>query len=848
MQRSKRTALALHNALTRLIGCLVLLTLMHPVQAGLSVGNNIALSTQSSFENAPATAVNADSGQFLAVWTRNEPDPATPEVPIHKIIARRVGNDGAPLGTEFLVSGSQPGVPGGGSNPAVAFDTLGKVFMVVYQRTDTGSANQGIFAQRVDPGGQLIADEISVATTAIAGLILSHPVIAFNADDNEYLVVWENSTGGLTGQRVSAAGTPASVPFIVSQQSLGEHNPAIVYNPTAKEFVVAYDAADLSSNTYVLAQRLSRTGNLLGLPIQISTSLAKQSRPTIAFDSIANRYAVVWQDERNAAQTGPNAYARIVNIDGTLAGSGALPLADHALAPNLAYYPAENRFLVTWIVQNAGAQNNGFLLGRLLKADLTAQTRGFPISQLGKVTTAPALAIDPLTTRSKSIALWPRSVGENGSDIFAQVLDLSFEFTDLTLTATAPKTLPANGLLTYKFVIKNTGNLAAEGVKLTDTLPAGTVYQSDNAGCIHKAGVAICNLNRIDAGKSVGITLIVNPSNALGVVENKAELDWDNRITLLSETTAVSKTRLSFAGSLQLVAPNGGERLNTGSTQPIAWEVSNQPPGLNLNYKLSLSLNNGKSWSSIAQNLTGQSYDWTPLSSKNSKLCRIRVQGFTDTKVSIGTDRSDAPFTLEVLRLDFPNGGEALPNDLPHSFAWTTHATREDVANTRVRYSLDSGQSWKHIALLNGNPGSYLWSPPVLAKNAGKALIEVRLFDRQGKSLGSDRSDRPFTLEAVKLLAPNGGETLQANSVHTITWSTHKTPSPISGFKLFFSDNGGKRWKLIAVESGNPGTYAWNVTPRSKPSSHCLVKLVLLNEQGKAVGSDLSDDEFTVVP
>ncbi|MFA7521595.1 MAG: IPTL-CTERM sorting domain-containing protein [Halothiobacillaceae bacterium] len=61
----------------------------------------------------------------------------------------------------------------------------------------------------------------------------------------------------------------------------------------------------------------------------------------------------------------------------------------------------------------------------------------------------------------------------------------------------------------YQITVTNGGTADAANVVLTDTLPAGVTYSSDDSGCSHAAGIVTCNLGALAVGASTSVTITV---------------------------------------------------------------------------------------------------------------------------------------------------------------------------------------------------------------------------------------------------------------------------------------------------------------------------------------------------
>jgi len=73
-------------------------------------------------------------------------------------------------------------------------------------------------------------------------------------------------------------------------------------------------------------------------------------------------------------------------------------------------------------------------------------------------------------------------------------------------TATPSPAIPGEDV-TYELKVENHGPSAAEGVEVTDTLPAGLTFVEASAGCIEVAGTVICELAELAPGESHSFTV-----------------------------------------------------------------------------------------------------------------------------------------------------------------------------------------------------------------------------------------------------------------------------------------------------------------------------------------------------
>jgi hypothetical protein len=198
--------------------------------------------------------------------------------------------------------------------------------------------------------------------------------------------------------------------------------------------------------------------------------------------------------------------------------------------------------------------------------------------------------------------------------------------------------------------------------------------------------------------------------------------------------------------SISLGAPNGGETVPSGSVYRIQWTATSPA----VQFKLKHSMDNGLTWISMTTDfIAGTSYDWSaPTPSRNKKnACLVKVIGYDASGAKVGADKSSAPFTIEVVKLISPNGGDILTSGIQHTITWATNATVEPVAAVELYYTVNGGTTWKLIpATITGNPGNYSWTPTVSQKKIS-CKVKVVLKDMNGNTVGSDVSDSYFTIQ-----------------------------------------------------------------------------------------------------
>jgi hypothetical protein len=95
----------------------------------------------------------------------------------------------------------------------------------------------------------------------------------------------------------------------------------------------------------------------------------------------------------------------------------------------------------------------------------------------------------------------------------------------------------------------------------------------------------------------------------------------------------------------------------------------------------------------------------------------------------------------------------------------------------------------------------------------------------------------------VQVISPNGGEVLTSGDTYRIRWAASDN-SHVVRIDIYYSDNGGRRWQLVAERLDNIGYFDWRIPDTS--SINVMVKIEAFDAAGNR-RSDTSDRPFTII-
>jgi Secretion system C-terminal sorting domain/PKD-like domain len=305
----------------------------------------------------------------------------------------------------------------------------------------------------------------------------------------------------------------------------------------------------------------------------------------------------------------------------------------------------------------------------------------------------------------------------------------------------------------------------------------------------------------------------------------------------------------SYADSIKVTSPNGGELWTSASNRTITWTYNNVD-----NISIEYSLNDGITWTMLAANLPASqlSYSWT-IPTTPSNLCRIRIKDLSRNLQDI----SDAAFIIPTayVQITYPNGGERFGGGTGQYIEWNY----ADLQTIQLEYSTDNGVNWLTIGTA---PAANKYANWVVPTNVSSQIL-IRATDVVNP-IYTDKSNTAFSSFAiptinldkykggsfdgysmysffdsyVQIKKPNGGEIWGNGTTQQIKWAKLNNNENI--ILDYTTDNEATWTTLLNNVPDTPNVYNWTIN--APVSNICKVRARTVT--GTLL--DKSDDFFTI--
>jgi hypothetical protein len=423
------------------------------------------------------------------------------------IYGQIVSSAGVPRGDTFVIRDE---VSNYLSFPDVAYDTNNQRYLVVWE----DSTEYDVEGQLLDQDGALYGSAFNVMNCT-SGDSCDTPAVAFHPPTDTYFVVYRRGAAGdynIQGKRVSPDGTIAVTDYNISTAAGDQSDPDVSVDPASGgDFLVVWEDGRAAVDQ-VYGCLFYDTTWFLGTEFAISTHATEaRADPAVAFSPDAGEWLVVF--ERDAAGDS-QVVGRRVTTAGAVVGNnfGICGDAEDQTDPAVAYDTSSDQFLVVWEDARSGTATD--IYGRRVASGGGTAGNTFAINTASGTQFGPVVAASPVVPGYLMVFvdLSPSFV----EDIVGQQVDTS------------------GGLSGHQFVISTpSGKQAQPAIAYNSTDTEYLVVWHDNRSGDWDIYGQLVDLD----GTMLGGTFVIcsdvsnqfNPTVAYNLDTNQYLVAWDDR-------------------------------------------------------------------------------------------------------------------------------------------------------------------------------------------------------------------------------------------------------------------------------------------------------------------------------
>ena len=270
---------------------------------------------------------------------------------------------------------------------------------------------------------------------------------------------------------------------------------------------------------------------------------------------------------------------------------------------------------------------------------------------------------------------------------------------------------------------------------------------------------------------------------------------------------AVSISDFIIGRVLKLIAPNGGEKWQRGTTQNVEWLTS--IPG---NFRIEL-LKSGVLTTTISTGTGVNPFPWTvPNTLPDGDDYRIRLTNNSDNTATI-TSAND--FTIgNYLILNTPTTGANLLKGANFNITWQTNLTGN------LKIELLRGTTVSLVAAsVPAAGGSFTWTIPITQPDGDDyriRLTSIGTTPEYTATSGNFNISGPFG----QIISPNGGESFNRTRTYPITWRSN-----LGGNVTIDLIRAGTIIQNLATNIPNSGSFNWLIAPTVTPANNYRIRI-----------------------
>ncbi|MCB0131579.1 MAG: hypothetical protein KDD78_12045 [Caldilineaceae bacterium] len=234
------------------------------------------------------------------------------------------------------------------------------------------------------------------------------PAVAFNYRHKEYLVLWHNNWSGsrdIYARRISETGTLLSW-FAVTSGPNDRFQPAVAYNAANDEYLVVWMVnINGDGQTHeIWGRKVAWNGSSMGPEFQIITWPNRTFwSPRIAWNSLNNEYLVAWTALDTATMVPTDVAHALLRADGSKRYGAVVSTDDQPHQVDVTYNVAANEYMLVW--RRMWSPGDGDIMGaRISAAGLVVTPPGiFGVNYADEDQSEPSIATNQ---QQRYIVVW----------------------------------------------------------------------------------------------------------------------------------------------------------------------------------------------------------------------------------------------------------------------------------------------------------------------------------------------------------------------------------------------------------------------------------------------------------
>ncbi len=253
------------------------------VATGLPVAPDFPIATTIGIDELePGATYNPDDNSYLVTWDEY----TGTDIDVMGIIIEADGTAPAP---EFFITPTDEDQ----QSAVVAYDTALDRYMVVFMDFYANPFESDLYGQIVAFDGTLIGSEFAINDEDFDQ---QFPVLAFNPDNNRFLIAWEDnrlSDWDSVAQELLPNGSAYDNHFLITPFSYDQRYPALSYNPDSEVYLVLWED-DSYGETYIFARMLSSAAGYLGSSTWINDYLTRSVQAAACANTNYGEFLAAW--------------------------------------------------------------------------------------------------------------------------------------------------------------------------------------------------------------------------------------------------------------------------------------------------------------------------------------------------------------------------------------------------------------------------------------------------------------------------------------------------------------------------------------------------------------------------